>query len=112
MDKNGKEDGKVICTKCHYIFEGKPKRTFLGYFKYHCPKCGKKFLYPLSDSYQKIYLVLIGLAIVGIFVWGGLIMPLVIVAALVAIIKHVAIIRDIREAWKETKGANNSSKSG
>ncbi|RSZ56311.1 IS1 family transposase [Massilia atriviolacea] len=56
------EDAQPVgCPHCDQVFRATPKKTFLGFQRYSCPACSKKFKYPLSLGYRVAYwLLLIG----------------------------------------------------
>jgi DNA-directed RNA polymerase subunit RPC12/RpoP len=45
---------------------GKPRRSFMGFFKVICPNCKKEFRYPLSPGYTACYWILL----IGNIVWA------------------------------------------
>ena len=82
------------CSKCRSIFNGEPDRTFLGFQRMVCPKCGNRLSYPLSRGYRIFYwmmLVLMGLMIVAAFAQGDFAFP-----GIIGICMIVALVRDAR----------------
>jgi predicted RNA-binding Zn-ribbon protein involved in translation (DUF1610 family) len=51
----------VVCTGCRARIQASPRYTFLGLFRFTCPRCGQGFLYPMSARRRKWY---IGVAVV------------------------------------------------
>lgn len=64
--KNENNHPFVKCNHCGSLIEEKPKKNFLGFSIYTCPKCSKKSQYPLSSTYKIIYYVLTGVFVLGI----------------------------------------------
>jgi len=62
----GMEGQEVVCTKCSNKFvlaSAFPGRTLFGFLKLKCPKCAKKFCYPLTTSYRSFYWLVIIMSI-------------------------------------------------
>ncbi len=59
---------EVNCIKCNAEFESKVyiRRTFLGFRKTLCPKCGEKIILPLTSVYRGIYWFLL---VIGVLFW-------------------------------------------
>jgi hypothetical protein len=63
----------VLCTTCHARFEAAPRHTFLGLYRFTCPHCSSKVVYPMSARRRKWY--------IGIAIFFAAMCGLVIVAA-------------------------------
>ena len=89
----------VICFECENKFEEKPKRSFLGFRKFLCPKCENKFIYPLTSGYRYIYwfvLVIFTLIFIVTVSKGGVALPgLLIVGAVIALRKDKSLKENI-----------------
>ena len=46
---------EAACKSCGHPFEAKPVKDWLGFQKVKCPECNHRGLYPLTNSYRKIY---------------------------------------------------------
>ena len=82
------------CPKCKNMFNGEPRKTFLGFQKLVCPRCRNGLAYPLTRGYRIFYwvmLVLMGLMIVEAFAQGDFALP-----GIVGICMIVALVRDAR----------------
>lgn len=49
---------KVKCPSCANDFEQEPRHTLLGFQKFICSKCAKEFLFPLTNWYRILYIIL------------------------------------------------------
>ena len=61
-------NNEYLCPSCMSMVEewGKPRRSFMGFFKVICPNCKKEFRYPLSPGYTACYWILL----IGNVVWA------------------------------------------
>ncbi|HXA46819.1 MAG TPA: hypothetical protein VNW52_04260 [Burkholderiaceae bacterium] len=59
----------VQCTSCQHLFNGVPRKSFLGFKKFSCPECKKKFLLPLYTGYRIFYWIVL-LCFIGFQVSG------------------------------------------
>lgn len=80
---------KLICPSCKKSFTSTPKISLFGFQKFHCPKCGSRFVHPLfRRSYYWIVLCFLGIvmavAIAGWFQsdWSQHLLSTVILIAL------------------------------
>ncbi len=52
-----KKTKTVSCRDCEETFDTVPKRSFVGFIKFTCPKCNKKIVGPLTKSCRFFYWV-------------------------------------------------------
>jgi len=103
----GPRGNDYVCTHCHVAFtQDRPiQRSFLGYGKFECPKCGESNRYPLSKGYKIFYwLFVVGVAAlcVGMFRQGNILLPgLAWIAAVVALGNNGYARRQVQKAWYE-----------
>ena len=74
------------------MFNGEPGRTFLGFQRLICPRCGGRLAYPLTRGYRIFYwvmLVLMALMIAAAFAQGDFAFP-----GVIGICMIVALVRD------------------
>ncbi len=91
----------AICTNCGTKFRDVPRRTFLGFQKFQCPKCLEKVTYPLTDGYRITYWILLTLAFIAAVSQGNIPIPGGFgIAIIVALISDMKIRKRI--AFKET----------
>ena len=105
---------EVVCTECHSTFNATPKRSFLGFLQFVCPKCNRKVVYPLTSGYRIFYwIVFTYMVIVSVvaFKQGGFAIPgLIGIAVIIALIKDTSIKRKVQsarrvEAFRNARGA-------
>ena len=85
---------EAVCESCGHPFEAKPVKDWLGFQKVKCPECNHRGLYPLTNSYRKIYWVLVGFLIlssIGTLSQGGLPVP-----GLIALLAVLGLVKDAR----------------
>jgi len=92
---------EIVCTECFSTFNAIPKRSFLGFLKFVCPKCNKNVLYPLTSGYRTFYwilVVLMAIVFIGsIAMGGGIFAPnLLGIAVIIALVKDVSIKKKIQ----------------
>ena len=85
---------RVVCRSCGDNFTGKPSRTFLGFQKLKCPKCGKDVVYPLTRGYRITYWILLVGMIVAVV--GNARQGLVSFPGLIGVGIIIAVIRDFQ----------------
>ena len=96
---------QVICPNCKNQFEEKPKRSFLGFSKFSCPKCNNEFIRPLTSGYRTTYYILLIIFIIITFmslIGGGVAIPgLLTIIAVIALIKDRSLRKKISGDGKE-----------
>ena len=94
----------VVCTNCSTRLRARPKRTFLGFLKFHCFSCRKDFDYPLTSGYRTTYwvlLVFMVLAVASMFAQGRVGYPgLVTLLGAVALVQDAGIRKKVAAASK------------
>jgi hypothetical protein len=103
----GPRDKNFVCTECHVAFtqERPLSRSFLGFGRFDCPKCGKKIRYPLTRGYKTFYwFFVVAILLYGVIIFrqGGLLFPGIWwIAALVALGNDGYLKRKVKTAWYE-----------
>jgi hypothetical protein len=83
----------LVCPECKTPHAGPSKRSFLGFTRFTCGRCGKTVLNPLSNGYQITYWVLLAIVVTSFVVNllnGQLTFP-----GLLAIGILIALVRDM-----------------
>ncbi len=65
----------AACPHCANRFRGAPQRSFLGFQKLECSKCGRDVIYPLTDGYRFTYWILFAftvLSMIAVYSQGGI----------------------------------------
>lgn len=111
------KEQKVICTKCDTRFEAKPKRSFLGFLKFICPKCKEKLIYPLTKGFTVLYwalAILLGLSFLGSLdniTRGEIVFPgglgILAIGGIIALIKNKSIKKSVQEAQNRVEKSPN-----
>lgn len=64
------KERRVVCPGCGKPFRATPSIGLLGFQKFHCPKCGKKVIYPLLR--RRYYWFTLGIfALVALLLFAG-----------------------------------------
>jgi hypothetical protein len=96
-----------VCTACYVAFtqESALSRSFLGFGRFDCPKCGKTIRYPLTVGYKIFYwffVVAVAIFCVMMFRQGNVVIPgLAWIAALVALGNDGYFKKRVKTAWYE-----------
>lgn len=103
-NQNTTMENKYTCLKCaEEQASGGVKKSFLGFPKFKCLKCGFDNLYPASTGMVVIYVIL-ALALIPMFKvasnGGGLFSPVLIFVAICGVIGITTNIR-ARKAYQE-----------
>ena len=95
----GSQSQEIVCTECYSIVNATPKRSFgLGFLKFVCPKCNRKFYYPLTSGYRLFYQIMVMLSVFSLLgslpklAQGGV--PIIGIPGIIAILGIIALTKD------------------